>query len=447
MPHNKIAVIGAGITGLTAAYTLQQSGRSVEVFERKGEPGGAIKTVKTGKWQVEYGPNTLQLKQRRVAEFINQLGLRGEMIIANQEAGKRFIVKNGRLEPLPASILRSLQTPLFSWKGKLRIAGEPFIPRNKNRNESVADFVKRRLGREVLEYAINPFVAGIFANNPKELSLRHAFPVMDSLEQEYGSLIAGALAVRFKKRNPDRIPSKLVSFTKGIQQLPAAIVSRLNSCYFNHEVTTIKRQDDAWYLFGPMGTFGPYSDVVVNIPAYRWDEQLLPLKPEQLQAVSRIEYAPLSVMLLGYKHENVEHALDGFGFLVPEVEKRNILGALFSSTLFPGRAPEGHHLLTVFVGGGRQPELADMESAKLFALVRKELRDLIGVRGEPVFKDHIYWPKSIPKYHIGYDDVLNRLQDVEREHPGLHIGGNFRNGISVPDCILNGLKIGKKLAR
>lgn len=445
MNNKRVAVVGAGITGLTAAIKAQNSGKFVDLFERKGEPGGAIKTVKNGDWQLEYGPNTIQLKHRKVLEFINELGLNGEVQTANENSKSRFIVKNGHLEALPNSIIKALKTPLFSWKGKLRIAGEPFVSRSKDRDQSVANFVTRRLGKEVLDYSINPFVAGIFANNPEELSLRHAFPLLDHFEQEYGSLIVGMLARVFQKKDSNRISPQLISFKQGLQQLPAAIVSKLNSCYFNHEVHSVRKEDDGWYILCQLGTFGPYSDVVINIPAYKWTDDLLPVRNKYIQIVHQVEYSPLSVMMLGYRRDDVEHELDGFGFLVPEAEKRNILGALFSSTLFPNQAPKNHHLLTVFIGGGRQPGLADTESQKLLQIVHDELKDLIGVKNDPVFKDHIFWPKSIPKYHIGYDEVLNTLQTIENEYTGLHIAGNFRNGISVPDCILNGIELGERI--
>lgn len=446
MTNERTAIVGAGITGLSAAYTLKKQGRNADVFERKGEPGGAIKTVTNNLWQVEYGPNTLLLKKRKVRELIDAVGLRGDVVTANPEAAKRYIVKNGKLEPLPFSISSAIKTPLFSAGGKLRMLGEPFIFKSRNRDQSVADFVRRRLGSEILDYAINPFVAGIFANKPEDLSLRHAFPVMDSLEQEFGTLIGGALAGMIGKKDPEKISSSLVSFTKGIQQLPAAIAAKIDPVYYNHDVKKIEKREDGWYINSQMGIHGPYENVVVNVPVYKWNRELLPISKQQLEELQKVEYPPLSIMLLGYRKEDVEHPLDGFGFLVPEKENRKILGALFSSTLFEGRAPENHHLLTVFVGGGRNPELAKGESHDLLEDVQKELRELVGVKAEPVFKDHVYWPHAIPKYHIGYDTILNIMTTMENEFSGLHLAGNFRNGISVPDCVQKGIRLGETLA-
>jgi oxygen-dependent protoporphyrinogen oxidase len=443
---NRVAVVGAGITGLVTAWKLQKFSVEVDLFERKAEPGGAIKTVKEDNWQVEYGPNTLLLKDRMVAEFITELGLNGEKKTANAEANKRFVVKNGVLEPLPSSFKSAVTTPLFSFGGKLRVLAEPFISKNSNRDQTVAEFVERRLGKEMLEYAINPFVAGIYANRPENLSLRHAFPMMDDLEQEYGSLIWGTFAGSKKRKERGRIKRELISFEKGMQQLPVSIAKQLNSMYLNHEVRSVTEQEGKWSVESSLGKFGPYDHVILNTPIYKLNQDMVSITAQELNTLKKVNYPPLSVMLLGFKKEDVQHELDGFGFLVPEQEKRNILGALFSSTLFNDRAPQDMHLLTVFVGGGRQPELAEKDSEDLLELVMKDLDDLIGLSGEPQFKDHVYWPQSIPGYHVGYDDILDTIKNIEDRNRGITLAGNFRNGISVPDCIKNGLKLADQLA-
>lgn len=441
-----VAIVGAGITGLVTAWKLQKFGVSVDLFERKAEPGGAIKTVNSDDWQLEYGPNTLLLKDRLVAEFITETGLAGETQVANPEANKRFIVKGAELVPLPTSLKTAVFTPLFSLRGKLRILAEPFISKGRDPDQTVAGFVRRRLGKEVLDYALNPFVAGIYANRPDYLSLRHAFPVMDELEQEYGSLIWGSIAGAKKRKEQGRIERELISFNKGMQQLPKTIADQLDQVYLNHEIQSVRHHEGKWTVESNMGQFSPYDRVILNTPLYKLNESLVPVTAEELSILSKVKYPPLSVMLLGFKKDDVKHDLDGFGFLVPEHENRKILGALFTSTLFDGRAPEDSHLITVFVGGGRQPGLADMESEKLLRVVLNELKDLIGLQGEPVFKDHVFWPQSIPGYHVGYDEVLNTIDQIESRNQGLILTGNFRNGISVPDCIVKGLKLADKLA-
>ena len=446
MNINNVAIIGGGITGLTVSKKLKEKGIYSEIFEKKDHPGGALKTVKNNNWILEYGPNTLLLKDQIVADFIYDLGLENDMILANESASKRYIVKNGKLEPLPTSLLKAAATPLFSFAGKMRILKEPFISRNENRDQTVAEFVERRLGKEILQYAINPFVAGIFANNPESLSLRHAFPAMYNLEAEYGSLIWGTFAGAKKRKESGRIARKLISFKNGIQQLPETLAEYDGNIHSNQKVDKVEKRGKGWFVVSNGHEFGPYARVIINIPLYQITENLLPLSENDLHSIRKVSYPPLSVMHLGYKTNNVKHSLDGFGFLVPAVENRKILGALFSSMLFEGRAPDGHHLVTVFVGGGRQPEMAPLETDKMLKIVQQELQDLIGATGDPLFMDHVYWPNSIPAYHIGYDEILNTFKNIEVKNPGLHLAGNFRNGISVPDCIKNGIELAEKIS-
>ncbi|MDR9364823.1 MAG: protoporphyrinogen oxidase [Balneolaceae bacterium] len=446
MEENKIAIVGAGITGLTAAWSLKRMGHKVELFEQHGYAGGSIKSVIEDGWLLEYGPNTLLLKDKKVADFLKELGIWEEKIIANPESSKRFIIKNGQLVKLPSSLSEAISTPLFSTLGKLAVLKEPFISKTDNQDETVAQFVKRRIGKEMLDYALNPFIAGIYANRPEKLSLRHTFPKMYELEQEYGSLIWGTFAGRKKRKSEGRIDRELISFNNGLHQIVETITDQLDEIYFNHQIKKIQKLDDGWYLKSKFGDKGPYEKVILNAPLYKWNKRLLPIQQEKHEEIETVDYPPLSVFHLGFKKGQVSHPLDGFGFLVPEKENRNILGALFSSTLFPGRAPADSHLLTVFVGGGRNPELAQKESQSLLIIVLAELEDLIGVTGEPIFKEHVFWPKSIPGYHVGYDRVRDAFNAIEKRNPGLHLAGNFRDGVSVPDCIKNGLHLAKELA-
>lgn len=444
MTENKIAIVGTGITGLTAAWNLKNKGQQVDLFEQHGYAGGSIKSIRENDWLLEYGPNTLLVKDRSVVDFLKSLEIWEERVIANPESSNRFIVKNGQFVKLPISVFEAITTPLFSATGKLAILKEPFISRTNNRDETVAQFVERRIGKEMLDYALNPFIAGIYANRPEKLSLRHTFPRMYELEQEYGSLVWGSFAG--KNDTEDRVSRQLISFENGLHQIVDAITNQLEEIYFNHEITNIQKINEGWFLKSKFGDKGPYQEVILNVPLYKWSEKLLPIQPAELKEIQKVEYPPLSVFHLGFKKDQVQHPLDGFGFLVPEKEGRNILGALFSSTLFPGRAPADSHLLTVFVGGGRQPELAEKDSQELIKIVLDDLEDLIGLNGEPTFKEHVFWPGSIPAYHTGYDDVLDVFESIETRNNGLHLAGNFRNGVSVPDCIKNGILLAEQIA-
>ncbi len=445
MSNKKIAVVGSGITGLTTAYSLKKNGFEVSVFEKNSEPGGAIKTVQNGEWLTEYGPNTLLIRDKTVADLFTELGLNDDMIVANREASKRFIVKNGELLSMPQSMLEAVRSPLLTIKSKFRILKEPFLSANPNRDQSIAEFIERRFGREILDYAVNPFVAGIFANRPENLSLRHVFPKMAQLEENYGSLIWGAIAASRKKSSHEKMDRSLVSFKKGLQTLPLKLASALDVVHYAHKVTALEKREELWYLSSNNNTFGPFNHIIINVPLYQVGEIFNSLTKNGYTFENEVDYPKLSVLHLGYKKEDIQHSLDGFGFLVPEVENRSVLGALFSSTLFEGRSPKESHLLTVFVGGGREPKLAELDTNKLVTIVEEELKELIGLRGGYQFMDHVYWPKSIPAYHLNYDNTLNLFEKFEDEFLGLTMAGNFRNGISVPDCIKNGLKLADSL--
>ncbi len=447
MYSKDIAIIGSGVTGLSAAFRLNSMGKSVDIFDRKGEPGGAIKSYQQDEWLYEFGPNTLLLKDKTVQDFLLELGLENKIVKANPEASKRFIVKDGVLVPVPMSVSEFWKTPLFSAKAKWRLLLEPFAGKSNDEHPSLGEFVNRRFGKEILDYAVNPFVAGVYAGNPENLSFKHAFPILYDLENETGSIyLSAAKRAFFSKKKEEKISRFLISVDGGLQQIPIAISKHLDHCYYNHDVTSVEQKEDGWYINSQMGNFGPYKKVIFTAPLYKWNSKLLPITDNEEEIFKSVYYPPLSVMTLGFKKEEIDHPLDGFGFLVPEKENRNILGALVPSTIFKKRAPAGHHLITVFIGGGRQPDLADLNSEDLLSLVTSELSELIGLKGEPVFKVHIFWPKSIPQYEPGYDRVLDTIDQIEKRSPGLYFAGNFRNGISVPDCIKNGLKLAKELS-
>lgn len=448
-----IAIVGAGITGLVIAYQLKKMGHNVRVFESAKEVGGAIKTVIENGWHTESGPNTVLLKDQRIRDFIeNELNLEEELIFANDKSAKRYIVKNGKPQALPTSPLAFLFSPFFSLSAKMDLLKEPFIPPKDPKNleeETVAAFVRRRLGKEFLDYAINPFIAGVYAGNPEHLSVSQAFPKLVELEQEYGSLIKGQLKGAKKRKeagreNPDK--ARIFSFKEGLQTLPKKLASFLTKeLRIEHRITEVKPKYFSWDV--TQISNGRYKQSRFDKVVFACGASGLGQidGPWVMPPTERVVQPPVTVVSLGFKRSDVWHALDGFGMLVPEVENRKILGCLFSSSLFDDRAPYDHVLLTCFVGGTRQPKLTEMANQRLIDLVYLELDELLGIKGPYVFAKVDRWKNAIPQYNLGYDKIKELIAAVEGENKDIYFAGNFMEGISVGDCILHAFKMAERI--
>ena len=445
---SRIAVLGGGITGLTAAWQLQRAGLAPVVFERAAQPGGAIGTLRTEGWMHELGPNSLLEGAPEVAAFITDIGLGDRRLYASPAAQRRYIVRGGRLRAMPTSPAAFVTTGLFSWRAKLGLLGEPWRPRAPaDLEESVADFVVRRLGREFLDYAINPFVGGVYAGDPARLSVRSAFPKLHALEQTHGSLIRGAI----KRRNTSGGPSgRMFSFPDGLGEIPAALARALGPALrVGHTVSSARRQAGGWELeftAGGQRATETFAAVVSALPADALASLDFAGLAPTLRQLCEIDHPPVCSIFTGYRREAVGHPLDGFGLLVPAVEHRSWLGTLFSSTLFPGRAPDGCVGLTSFVGGMRDPGLTTRDDAGLVALVQGELEQILGVRAAPVFTHVQRWPRAIPQYALGYQRFQDAISAAESAAPGLFIGGNCRDGISLANCIASGGRLASQAA-
>lgn len=447
----RIAVLGGGITGLTAAWRLQRGGCAPVVFELAAQSGGAIGAVARDGWLHELGPNSLLEGSAEVAAFIDDVGLGGRRIYAASSAKQRYIVRDGRMIAMPGSPWAFLGTPMFSWRAKLALLGEPWRrPLPADAEESVADFVVRRLGREFLDYAINPLVGGVYAGDPVLLSVRQAFPKLHALEQEHGSLIRGAWARRNVSGGPK---GRIFSFPDGLQELPLALARALGSAVkLDHRVLGVARSEDGWrveFESGGVRAVETFDAVVCALPAgvlaaLPWQNVA---EGARLAVLGEIKHPPVASVFTGYARAQVSHALDGFGVLVPQVERRQILGTLFSSTLFPGRAPEGHVALTTFVGGMRDPHLPQLDDEELLRVVQGELAGLLGAQGAPVFTRVQRWPRAIPQYTLGYQRFKDAITSVEAAAPGLFIGGNCRDGISLANCIEAGRRLAEEAAK
>ena len=443
MARGPVVIFGAGLTGLSAAAALKRRGLAVTLLEASDFAGGAVGTEKENGFLVERGPNSMMVGDTEVTAFLRELGMENEII--GPQAKKRFLVRKGQPVALPSGPLGAVATPLFSLSGKLRVLGEPFFPRGEEEEESLGHLVRRRLGPEILSYAIEPFVAGIYAGDPGKLSAKHAFPKLWQLEQDHGSFVRGAL--RRRRTGPRQ---KMVSFRGGmgalVDRLADLLGEDLHCCA---QLENIARRGDGWrvdWSINGRSESMECGSLVSAVPAFAVPH--LPWSADLRAATAflhRVEYPPVSVVALGFSRDSVRHPLDGFGMLVPAVKDRHILGTIFSSSLFPDRAPSGRVLLTTFVGGARQPELALLPDDEIERLVRNDLAALLGVEGTPVFRRVIRWPRAIPQYNLGYGEIVSALEKLEAAHPGLHFVGNYRGGIAAGQCIRNGLRLAEEI--
>lgn len=442
----EVLVVGAGVSGLTAAFRLAAHGIRIEVIDAAARAGGVIESVQSDGALYERGPNSILDTSPRINELLDQLGIRAARIDASAVSAKRFVVRAGRLVALPRSLPAFLGTPLFSTRAKLALLREPFISRAAaGSEESVAQFVTRRLGREFLDYAIEPFVAGVYAGDPAQLSLPAAFPRLHALEQRYGSLVTGQIrGVWEKGRRPEqaKFAAKSFSFAHGLQTLIDALAARV-SVHTATRATSLRREAGA--IVVTVERAGAATEiraraVVLAVPADRAAMLVRDFAPDAARALAGIPYAPVASVAGVYRRSDVAHALDGFGFLAPRVEQRRILGTLFSSTMFGGRVGKDRVLLTTFVGGQREPALPSLPEADLVRIVSAELAALLGARGAPLSCAVTRWPRAIPQYTLGHLQRIGAAGTAESALPGLFLCASYRGGIAVGDCIASGCR-------
>ncbi len=444
-----VAIIGAGITGLTAAFYLKRAGIPVTVYEAGGRVGGVIQSLRKDGYVAEFGPNTLLETSPRISQLIRDAGLQSRRLDTNPEAEARYVVRYKKPIAMPAKPLGFFTTNLFTLGAKLAVVREPFIlPRRDGVEESIAQFVVRRFNQEFLDHAIDALVAGIYAGDPQKLSVTHAFPRLKALEDNYGSMIKGQLFGARERKNrgevaKDRAPK--FSFDEGLQVLPDVLAQQLgDSIKLNTSISKITQTPEVWTVMGngPQEFEAEHSAVIYAGTAFR----LAQLKIEShelvnLTPLSEIRYPPVASVVLGFRREDVAHPCQGFGMLIPRIEGFKILGTIFSSALFLNRAPAGHLILTSYVGGERYPELASLTPEKLYELVCEDLRVLLGVKGEPTFRHSVFYPRAIPQYIVGYGRYRELMADAENKAAGLFLAGHYRDGVSLSDSILSGCNV------
>lgn len=460
----RIIVVGGGVSGMAAAHRVvevaAQAGVPVglRVLESRDQLGGSIVTSQHDGFLVEAGPDSFITQKPWALALCKRLGLSDEIIPTNPDYRRTFVVRKGKLHPVPegflllapSRIMPFVTSRLFSWPGKLRMGLDLILPakdHGSDGDESLASFVRRRFGREALERVAQPLVGGIYTADPEKLSLRATMPRFLEMEREHRSLI---LAMRRGIKAARRAGSRsmdsgarysiFVALADGMSRMIEMLLSRLpaDAVRKNAQVTRIDRANGGWKACLSDGSCEQADGIILTCPAYSSAEMVRHFDAALADELSPIEYASSATMSLAFRREQVPHPLDGFGFVVPAVEKRTLIAVTFSSVKFAGRAPDGWVLMRAFLGGAMHPEVYDLDDGRLREAVLRDLRGLIGVEGTPRFVELYRWPRSMPQYPVGHLDRVARIHQRLSRWPGLTIAGNAFGGVGIPDCVHSG---------
>jgi protoporphyrinogen/coproporphyrinogen III oxidase len=461
----RVVVVGGGIAGLATARALraQCPGADIVVLEAGDRPGGNVRSERIDGYLCEAGPDGFLDSAPATLAFVEELGLAAQLLPSRDQARRRFVFRRDRLIEVPLSPTAFLRSPLLSVASKLRIACEPMARRAPSYDESILHFAERHIGREAAQVLVGSMVSGIFAGDAAELSLRSCFPKMHDMDAQYGSLVRALIAKGRQRRDDNGVGApagRLTSFVDGMESLVRAAAESLGPAVrLAHKAAELRprrMQPGAPRLVGTR-SFGVLAGaqaieadaVVLAGPASETADLLRPFDPEAARLLNAIPTAPLSVLCLGYDAAALtadRGALDGFGFLVPRGEGPRILGALWESSIYSGRAPEGKALIRVMIGGATDREALDLDDEALIGVVRDDLRRTMALRTDPEFVNVVRHRRGIPQYTIGHASRLARIETRLREHPGLFLAGNSYRGVSINACIEDAALVAGRVA-
>ena len=478
-----VAVVGGGVSGLAAAYELTRGSSSeidppeVVLLEASTRTGGAVRTEHRDGFLLEAGPDSFISDKPAALELAREIGLEPNLITTNGEHRRAFVVRGGRLRPVPegfqllapSRLWPFVTTDIFSWPAKLRIAMEVFVPRRaEGDDESLADFVRRRFGREALDRMAQPMVGGIYTADPELLSLRATMPRFIRMEREHGSVIRALLKARRRAEADERAgggnangrPGRgtsgaryglFLSLDAGLQLLTDRLAARLppGTVRTNARAESLKFDEASrnWSLLLVGGETLAADGVCLALPAYASADLVRATDPALASELEAIPYASTATVNLAFRRADIPHPLDGFGFVVPRVERRSVIACSFSSVKFAGRAPDGHALLRAFVGGALQPDMFRLDDDRMIAAALEDLRELLGVTAPPIFAQVSRWPRSMAQYAVGHLARMTRVRERVERLPTLRLAGNAYTGAGLPDCVREGRAAAQRLLK
>jgi oxygen-dependent protoporphyrinogen oxidase len=448
----RIAIIGGGISGLATAHRLSELSKSpvsITLFESSSRLGGTIQTDHRDGFLLERGPDSFISEKPEALQLAQRLGMEDGLIQTNQQHRRSFVVRDGRLRPVPEGFQLLaptrfwpfITTDIFSLAGKLRMSADLFLPRkelNGSNDETLASFVRRRLGQEALERMAQPMVGGIYTADPELLSLRATLPRFLDMEREHRSLILGMWrkghAVRKQKGVSGARYSLFLSFAKGMETLVQTLAGKIASqvdLRMNTRVRNIRRTGETWLINDDLEV----DAVCLAVPSYVAARLISSEAPKLAAQLDQIKFASTATVNLGYRRDQIKHALDGFGFVVPVVEKRAVIACTFANVKFSGRAPDDHVLLRAFVGGALQPEMLELDEKEIGQRVQTDLSALLGITAPPLFVEIARWTNAMPQYQLGHLDLVRSIDNELASIPNLALAGNSYRGAGIPDCI------------
>ena len=476
----RVVIIGAGIGGLSAALNLEQKavlkGKGLEIvlLERKERIGGNIRSERVDGFLVEGGPDCFLSEKPWTMELCKKLGL-GNKLLPTNEANKRtYVLSGGRLHELPEGVILMvptkvmpfLRSSLISVPGKIRMGLEYFVPKKKSgEDESLGDFVTRRLGKEALDKIAEPLIAGIHGGDPGTMSVRASFPKFVKMEEQYGSLIRGMLAKMRQMQGARKSTASsqpggrggatgakgrvtmFMTLKDGLSELVEKLVERLEmtTIKIGVSVSRVEVKDNGYQVIIEGGEIIQCDSVIVATPAYAASGILTELDKELSAMLNTIPYVSTATVSLGFKKKDIKMALDGFGFVIPREENKRIMAASWVSVKFPYRAPDDSVLIRCFVGGAKNEEMVFLSDEKIARVVMEDLKEIMGIEAEPVFKRIFRWHKAMPQYTIGHEERVAALEERVDKYPGLYLSGSAYHGVGLSDCIRMGEETAAKV--
>ena len=448
-----VAIIGAGISGLASAVLLKDAAAqrglalTITVLEKEARPGGKISSHHEDGYLCESGPNGFLDSKTATLELCGKVALTDALMRSSDNARKRFLWSEETLHRLPENAFSFVASPLMSWRGKARLAAELFVPPARDEtDETLAHFVRRRLGAEALEKLVGPMASGVFAGDPEEMSIASSFPRIKQLERDYGGLIRALLALQRRHRQDRRMgkavsgPSgpggKLTSFAQGIQTLVDTLAAKLSeNLVLGTEVQSIRKGPDGFILHCSHDPEFKADVVISACPAYALSTFGAPLDTRLAALAGQISYAPLAVVCCGYPRKQVPHDLNGFGFLVTRNSQQALLGTLWDSSIFEHRAPRGKVLLRSMAGGALHPQTLELPDEELLRQVRESLKTILGIEHAPEMVKIYRHPQAIPRYRVGHARLLDEMRERAKHLPGFFFTGNAFEGVGINDCV------------